>query len=366
MLEVVSLIADLRRLGVMLWVADEPDLDPYNTDYAEELIRSAQYARRELLTTRRRTTQGLARRKAAGVYLGHLPFGWRPVGGDRANGLEPDPAQHAALLSIYTSRATANGWTRMEALHKMTHGSLKEIVKRERNRAVVGDDLCERANKAGVSPFRAGRAYLYRGLVRCPSCGMRMMGNDREGRRYYWCSHQHRPHPYGRSVRTWTLDTALRAEVGRLVFSDRLRARIVAKLSAGSRGTSRTVLWDRRNADLDSERAFIVAQLGNRLTEAEFDERAAKIAVGRQELGARPMEAMAASAAIEEIASFIAAIPSSDDPPQEINFGNGIMREWLDRITLSDTKQPTFHWREPWRTIIAASRKPSGRVKQIH
>ena len=84
------------------------------------------------------------------------------------------------------------------------------IVSREEHNAVQSRALANQRSRRGVPATTARptarRDYLYRGLLRCGLCGLRMWGNQRRNSTYYSCqaTHQrsknipagHPPHVY--------------------------------------------------------------------------------------------------------------------------------------------------------------------------
>ncbi len=61
------------------------------------------------------------------------------------------------------------------------------IVSREELEAVAARASANHRSRKGVAPntFPKRTEYLYRGLLRCGACGLRMWGNTRRATRYY-------------------------------------------------------------------------------------------------------------------------------------------------------------------------------------
>src|SRR6266545_5949802 len=115
------------------------------------------------------------------------------------------------------------------------------VVSKEEFEAVAARAAANRGSRQGAAPTT--HQYLYRGILRCGLCGLRMWGNHRRSSAYYSCqpSHQRSANiPAGHPAHVYLGEPALHEAV-------------VGFLSTALFGPERHTYWRRRLADCESK-----------------------------------------------------------------------------------------------------------------
>ncbi len=115
------------------------------------------------------------------------------------------------------------------------------VISKEEFEAVAARAAANRGSRQGAAPTR--HQYLYRGILRCGICGLRMWGNHRRSSAYYSCqpSHQRSANiPAGHPAHVYLGEPALHEAV-------------VGFLSTALFGPERQTYWRRRLADCESK-----------------------------------------------------------------------------------------------------------------
>ncbi|HEX7948922.1 MAG TPA: recombinase family protein [Candidatus Limnocylindrales bacterium] len=180
-----SLLNELRGAGIEVKTVAEAWLDLSQPFAYTILVALIERNHQQLETTRANTRKGLRASQEAGTWIGRVPWGWQRVrelradGGVRVPGKNYwiKPARPAEIRRLFEARAEGRSWAGIERVTGIRAASVREILTNEINRQVVSDELFDRAQRTGTLSNANARAYLLSGLLICPWCGRRMIGN---------------------------------------------------------------------------------------------------------------------------------------------------------------------------------------------
>jgi DNA invertase Pin-like site-specific DNA recombinase len=189
-LDVPGFFAELQRVTSagyeVRWVAEDwLDLKkPYAWSILGMIVERNNL---ELETIRRKSSAGVRRAQSNGIWVGKIPWGWARQHslGEREDrklqpgvdyGIKPNHRLRAKMLRIFALRAERHSWHDIERREGVDAETVRSVIKQERNREIVGDDLWERTQLPGYVERVDSRGYLLTSLVICPWCDKRMIG----------------------------------------------------------------------------------------------------------------------------------------------------------------------------------------------
>ena len=249
------------------------DLDPTSESYPILLTLKAGQAHAEKQNIRRDTRRGLTSTKAAGTWLGGVPWGWRRQGFRRNRtpkdytdvGLEPDlGATWEQLEECYRLRDQGRSLRELAVLYNKDRESIRSSLKWPGNRGPIDRDLFDRVQSMwSTRRTRLGaRPYPFAGVVMCPFCARRdgqarrMAGrttHDPAGtmRPGYTCARAQFPHAH-RNISERRLLRAVRD------------AFLVAAIPVSARSTVIAALTPQASPSLLEQRRLAIAELNRR------------------------------------------------------------------------------------------------------
>lgn len=292
-------VAQLSRLGVVLYSALDPELDPKSPNYTLLLAVKAAGNAAERKTLIENTKRGIRKAQASGVWVGRVPFGLRKRGLVRqgaarsaeGSGLEPDPETFPALRQIFELRAQRWSLRKIGRLVGHHETAIMDILANDVYVPFIGEELWEMAQEAkkdvrGFPPPDRGepRTYRYRGLLRCPHCARMLNGrmvkhSRRPGYRteYYVCKavHDGAEHPWrmisGKQIDDVVLTLLEQADIVAPLAED-----IMARLKPATPDVIE--LAEKRRVELDAERKRVLSQhRRGYIDDVELDEAIARI-----------------------------------------------------------------------------------------
>jgi len=195
------------------------------------------------------------------------------------------------------------------------------IVARKEHEAVQGRAKANERSRQGIPATTARPSaktnYLYRGLLRCGICGLRMWGNRRRNTTYYSCqpSHQrskdipvgHPPHVYLNEHR---LNDALLPFLAIALFGPERTDYWRHALDAAAE-PERTTPAKERASEIEAEIADLERRIGRQLVNLEVDDVTPAL---RRRVGERVAELEAAIADRQERLVALARISATEAP----------------------------------------------------
>lgn len=414
--DVVELVNQLRKLGVSIYPARQPQLRPGTTFYWSQVSMFAEMVNMEATTSADKASIGIGiARQKHGVHWGKTPIGWKregrliKEGGQRGevrlvpDWEEADPDERGAwpknahtLKWLYEKRAEGWGWRTLAAATGLSEwgiqyaltGQPKGAVRKARaekgisvepaslrNRGtIVSEALYDtvQAIGAGASSHaeRQNRQYLFKGLVRCPVDNFRMVGRrGASGNRertlipYMVCKNPHAwdKHDW-RSVQEADLLAALRELFPAGVRLPKgVRERIARSIADRSRRPAASGDARRREArlkQLAKERDQVLKQHRHGvITDRAMLGQVREIDEAVASLP-EPIERVQASEAVAAVEHFAELIPHNIEDPEEVVRCRRLLQRMVERIELSPkTKRPRFLLKEPFKTALEEARK---------
>lgn len=364
----------LRDAGVPVYFCDEDILTVVDEDWRDRIgdviNAAAAYSRRLSRNVRR----GLERKRARGLYVGGIPWGYqvRPDG----SGLEPmsDGAVTRTRLELWTLYATGS-WTYATLATELNRRGLR-MTWRGRTRPFSKWSIQEvlehrvdlehgglapatfdavrilQASRAGArsKPGQQRHRYLFSTVARCGECGERFWGrmnnNAKKPRSYPQLIHA------PRGCRSGTRnEEKLVAEFGLWLKSWRLGADVrvrVARYLAGRRvDDSREVRRRSIASELDRLRNLY---RWNDIGETEYLAERRRLARAQDELGPEP-EVRAPSSEALDLAARIGDAWSAVSMETRRRF----LEEWFEKVLIHRDGRTVIVPREPYRAIVFAA-----------
>lgn len=388
-----ALLDHLRKSGLRVVTVAEAWLD-LSQPFANVVLAALLERNNQMLqTTRTNTSNGLKASQAAGTWIGAVPWGWKRVrelradGGIRQPGTDYgiEPAEPEELRRIFHLRATGRSWHGIERDVGIRAATVREILTNQVNRKVVGDELFDRAQRSTAVERSDSRSYLLAGLLHCPWCGNRMIGNTGKVWRglakapHYRCKVYASDHPW-RAMSERLVIRHVIAALEAVRVTDIDRAVVASRLHQSHPGQAaamkayekrvREIETRRRNIEEGVAKGAIRPERGRQL-QAEEDEKEANlppppITVGTTEANLSLLESL--PALVERARS------GWPNEPEVTRATNAVLREVIARVDWPERKvkyRPRIVFAPRYAAIVsivsavAASRAPIARSKRI-
>lgn len=363
----------LRDAGVAVYFCDEDILTVVDDDWrdriGEVINAAAAYSRR----LSRNLKRGLERKRARGLYVGGLPWGYRV----RPDGVAlevADPAVVAIRLRLWEMYATGT-WTYATLADELNRQGLRITwrgVERQFRPWTVQEVLEHRVDleRGGLDPatFDAAtrtrherasaiqkpgqrrRTYLFAGVARCGECGESFWGrmNHQPGKPRAYPQLYHAPrgcrrgsrneellaHRFGDWLQTWKLTAGDRTRIARYIAArprDELRATRRATLEGELERLRNLYRW-------------------NDLAEPEYLAERRRVQRALDELGPDPV-VRTPSADAMRLASEIGTAWNRVGQETRRRF----LEEWFEAILIHKDHRVVVVPREPYRSVVFAS-----------
>lgn len=363
----------LRDAGVAVYFCDEDILTVVDDDWrdriGEVINAAAAYSRR----LSRNLKRGLERKRARGLYVGGLPWGYRV----RADGaaLEPaDPAVVVIRLRLWELYATG-AWTYATLADQLNREGLRITwrgVERQFRTWTVQEVLESRVDlehggldpstfdaatrirsqraSAIQKPGQRRRTYLFAGVARCGECGESFWGrmNHQPRRPRPYPQLYHSPRGCRRGVRN---EEKLASEFGAWLQTWRIapgdRTRIARYLAARPRDDLRET--KRRTLEAELARLRNLYRW-NDIAEPEYLAERRRAQRALDELGPDPVVRTPPAEAIR-LASEMGTAWNRVSPETRRRF----LEEWFEQVLIHKDQRVVIVPREPYAAIVFAA-----------
>ncbi len=380
----VADVGELLRYNVLVHYAVDTDLDPSSESYPILLTLKAGQAYAEKQNLKRDTIRGLSSTKAAGTWLGGVPWGWRRQGYRRNRaekdytdvGIEPDlGGTWEQLEECYRLRDQGRSLRELAVLYNRDRESIRSSLKWSGNRGPIDRDLFDRVQSMwSTRRTRLGaRPYPFAGIVMCPFCGRRdkeprrmagRMTHDPDGtmRPGYTCARAQFPHAH-RNISERRIFREVRDAFTEAAIPISARSAVIAALTA----THSSSLLDQRQlalAELDRRERRVKDGFEAGLYDVQEARRRIETIEGeRDALPPEPVPVVQIRESLKLLASLPALLDRiSDALGDERPTARAVVARFNElarrtfRIELDPVAwKPVVVWRSPYDRIVAAA-----------